>query len=195
MSVNQQPRGSRPGQLEEELRGVLRKLHYSRRTEETYVGWYRQFVLWNGKRHPNEMGAAEVTAFLTHLAVNRKVSAETWKRRVFPCLRTQTGRRGWAGVALAAAAVGMVVAFVGTSGMGMGWVTARVTMVAATIRMFAATIRMFAATIRMFVATIGMFAATIAIVAATIAMVAAEIVTQEVPFKKKNMPAGTGVSP
>jgi integron integrase len=77
MSVNQQPAGARPGQLEAELRAVLRKLHYSFRTEETYVGWYRQFVLWNGKRHPNGLGADEVTAFLTHLAVNRKVSAET----------------------------------------------------------------------------------------------------------------------
>ena len=41
------------------------------------MGWYRQFILWNGKRHPREMGVTEVSAFLTHLAVNRDVSAAT----------------------------------------------------------------------------------------------------------------------
>jgi len=63
--------------LEEQLRRVMRKEHYSLRTEETYVAWYRRFVLWHGKRHPNELGAPEVSAFLTHLAVNRGVSAAT----------------------------------------------------------------------------------------------------------------------
>ena len=41
------------------------------------MGWYRQYVRWHGKRHPQEMGAAEVEAFLTHLAVNRGVAAAT----------------------------------------------------------------------------------------------------------------------
>lgn len=67
----------RPGGLEEQLRGVLRKKQYSIKTEETYVGWYRQYVRWHGKRHPQEMGVAEVEAFLTHLAVNRGVAAAT----------------------------------------------------------------------------------------------------------------------
>lgn len=72
-----------PGmKLEDQLREVLRRKHYSRRTEENYVGWYRRFVLWHKGRagqavHPAEMGAAEVEAFLTHLAVNRGVSAVT----------------------------------------------------------------------------------------------------------------------
>jgi len=52
-------------------------MHYSMKTEESYIGWYRRFVLWHGKKHPREMGAAEVTAFLTHLAVNRNVAAAT----------------------------------------------------------------------------------------------------------------------
>ena len=52
MSANEQTGGLRPGQLEEELRGVLRKLPYSLRTEETYVGWYRRYVHWHGKKHP-----------------------------------------------------------------------------------------------------------------------------------------------
>ena len=51
--------------------------HYSIRTEEQYVGWIRRYVLFHGKRHPREMGAREVEAFLTHLAVAGNVSAST----------------------------------------------------------------------------------------------------------------------
>jgi len=47
------------------------------RTEEAYVSWARRFILANNKRHPREMGAAEVEAFLTGLAVNGKVAAST----------------------------------------------------------------------------------------------------------------------
>ena len=61
--------------LEDQLRGAIRLKHFSLRTEETYVGWYRRYVLWHEKRHPKEMGAREVEAFLTHLAVNRGVAA------------------------------------------------------------------------------------------------------------------------
>ena len=64
-----------PPKLEEQLRGAIRLKHYSLKTEESYVGWYRRFILWHGKRHPQEMGAAEIEAFLTHLAVNRGVGA------------------------------------------------------------------------------------------------------------------------
>ncbi len=63
--------------LEDRIRETLRFKHYSLRTEETYVGWYRQFVRFHGLRHPEEMGAAEVEAFLTHLAVNRGVVSAT----------------------------------------------------------------------------------------------------------------------
>ena len=59
------------------MRSRLRTAHYSPRTEESYVSWIRRFVLFQGKRHPREMGAAEVRAFLTHLAVNEQVSAST----------------------------------------------------------------------------------------------------------------------
>ncbi len=51
--------------------------HYSLRTEESYVAWIRRFILFHGKRHPLEMGAAEINAFLTHLAVEGRVSAST----------------------------------------------------------------------------------------------------------------------
>lgn len=51
--------------------------HYSIRTESSYVDWIKRFIIFNGKRHPNEMGASEVMAFLTHLAVERSVAPST----------------------------------------------------------------------------------------------------------------------
>ena len=50
----------------------MRTRHYSYRTEQTYVDWVRRFILFNGKRHPNEMAEAEVMAFLTSLARDGK---------------------------------------------------------------------------------------------------------------------------
>ncbi len=66
-----------PMKLEDQLRAALRFKQYSLRTEESYVGWYRRYVLWHEKRHPSEMGEPEVEAFLTHLAAERSVSAAT----------------------------------------------------------------------------------------------------------------------
>lgn len=63
--------------LLDQVRGRLRALHYSYRTEQQYLFWVRRFILFNGKRHPADMSAAEVEAFLTHLAVDRQVSAST----------------------------------------------------------------------------------------------------------------------
>lgn len=63
--------------LEDRLREAIRVRHFSYRTEEAYVGWYRRFVLWHGKRHPDEMGEKEVVEFLSDLAVRRKVAAST----------------------------------------------------------------------------------------------------------------------
>jgi integron integrase len=63
--------------LLDQLRGRLRVKHYSIRTEQAYVDWVRRFILFHGKRHPNELGRAEVEAFLTHLAVRGRVSAST----------------------------------------------------------------------------------------------------------------------
>lgn len=59
------------------MRDRLRVKHYSIRTENSYVDWARRFILFHNKRHPKEMGAAEVEQFLTWLAVERKVSAST----------------------------------------------------------------------------------------------------------------------
>lgn len=63
--------------LEDRLREMMRFRHYSLRTEEAYVGWYRRFVYFHGRRHPNEMGTVEVEEFLTELAVRKKVVAAT----------------------------------------------------------------------------------------------------------------------
>ncbi|UNU01140.1 phage integrase N-terminal SAM-like domain-containing protein [Xanthomonas translucens pv. translucens] len=63
--------------LLDQVRGGLRLRHYSLRTEQAYVGWIRRFILANGKRHPVQMGRAEVEAFLTELATRGQVSAGT----------------------------------------------------------------------------------------------------------------------
>ena len=63
--------------LLDQMRDSLRLLHYSYRTEEVYVGWVRRFILFHDKRHPLEMGPAEITQFLTSLATVGKVSAST----------------------------------------------------------------------------------------------------------------------
>ena len=63
--------------LFDEVRRHMRVKHYSLRTEKIYIGWIRRFILANAKRHPREMGAAEVEAFLSLLAVQGKVAAST----------------------------------------------------------------------------------------------------------------------
>jgi len=63
--------------LLDQLREELRLQHYSYRTEQAYVDWARRFILFHNKRHPAEMGATEIRAFLTHLTQDRNVSAST----------------------------------------------------------------------------------------------------------------------
>jgi len=63
--------------LLDRLRLEARRRHLSRRTEDAYALWARRFVLFHGRRHPRELGAPEVAAFLTHLAVERRVAAAT----------------------------------------------------------------------------------------------------------------------
>lgn len=67
----------RPPRLLDQVRQVLRVRHYARRTEECYVQWVRRFIVFHGKRHPRELGAAEVEQFLTDLAVRGQVAAST----------------------------------------------------------------------------------------------------------------------
>lgn len=59
------------------MRARIRRLGFSIRTEEAYVGWVRRFILANSKRHPRGLGAREVEAFLTHLATHGQVAAST----------------------------------------------------------------------------------------------------------------------
>ena len=67
----------REKRLVERLREAIRGRHYSRRTEKAYWYWIRYFIFFHGKRHPAQMGAAEVTAFLSWLATERNVAAAT----------------------------------------------------------------------------------------------------------------------
>ncbi len=69
--------GDRPPRLLGMVRKQIRLRHYSLRTEQAYVGWVRRFVLANGKRHPRDMGAVEVEAFLSDLAIRGNVAAAT----------------------------------------------------------------------------------------------------------------------
>jgi integron integrase len=69
--------GSPAPRLLDEVRRVLRLKHYSIRTEAVYVAWIRRFILANGRRHPRDMGEAEVEGFLSQLAVQGKVAATT----------------------------------------------------------------------------------------------------------------------
>ncbi len=64
-------------QLLEQVRTAIRLKHYSLRTEESYVQWIRRFILFHAKRHPRDMGAEEITRYLSHLARVRHVSAST----------------------------------------------------------------------------------------------------------------------
>src|SRR5438128_2055250 len=71
------PGAARQPKLLDRVRQALRLRHYSRRTEESYVGWIRRYILFHGRRHPTDMGGAEITAFLTSLATRARVSAST----------------------------------------------------------------------------------------------------------------------
>jgi integron integrase len=67
----------RSPRLLDRVRQEIRTRHYSPRTEEAYVAWIKRFIFFYDKRHPDEMGEAEISAFVSHLATRRKVSAST----------------------------------------------------------------------------------------------------------------------
>jgi integron integrase len=66
-----------PPKLLDRVRQLIRARHYSRRTEEAYTSWIRQFIVFHGKRHPSDMGSTEVGRFLTWLATDRHVASGT----------------------------------------------------------------------------------------------------------------------
>lgn len=72
--------GARPPRLLDQVRAAVRTRYYSIRTEAAYVGWIRRFILHHGKRHPRELGEAEIADFLTHLAVEGRVASATQSR-------------------------------------------------------------------------------------------------------------------
>ena len=63
--------------LLDEVRNTLRVHHYAMKTEKSYVQWIKRFILFHGKKHPTDMGKLEVEAFLTWLAVDRRVAPST----------------------------------------------------------------------------------------------------------------------
>jgi site-specific recombinase XerD len=69
--------GTGPSPLLQRVRAALRTRHYSHLTEKAYIAWIRRYILFHHKRHPLEMGAPEIEAFLSHLAETPKVSGPT----------------------------------------------------------------------------------------------------------------------
>jgi integron integrase len=77
MGTENTPVDANPPKLLDQVRDKIRVKHYSIRTETQYLQWIKRFILFHGKRHPQDMDAAEVESFLTHLAVEGSVSAST----------------------------------------------------------------------------------------------------------------------
>jgi integrase len=63
--------------LLDQVRTVVRTKHFSLSTERAYVGWIRRFILFHHKKHPREMAETEIRQFISHLAVDARVSAST----------------------------------------------------------------------------------------------------------------------
>lgn len=71
---------ARPKMLSEAVIDAIRVRHYSRKTEQAYLHWIKRFVSWSGRRHPRDMGAAEVEAFLSEMATQRNISDSTQRQ-------------------------------------------------------------------------------------------------------------------
>src|SRR6476620_5376727 len=63
--------------LLDQVRETIRRKHYSLRTESTYIDWIKRYIFFHQKRHPKDMGSAEIEQFLNHLAVEKRVAAST----------------------------------------------------------------------------------------------------------------------
>jgi integron integrase len=74
---NQSHKESGKPKLLDQVRTYLRTLHYSRRTEESYINWIKRFILFHNKTHPENLCKDDIRKFLNHLAVDRNVSAST----------------------------------------------------------------------------------------------------------------------
>ena len=76
------PPAGKAKKLLDQYSEALRNRHYSLRTEKTYIGWVRQYILYHNKRHPREMGVAEINDFITHLVNQKTVSASTQNQAI-----------------------------------------------------------------------------------------------------------------
>jgi len=74
---NQSQNGQAKPKLLDQVKTHMRSMHYSRRTEESYVNWIKRFILFHNKTHPEKLGKDEIRKFLNYLAVERNVSAST----------------------------------------------------------------------------------------------------------------------
>jgi len=63
--------------LLDQVRHVIRKKHYSIRTEQAYTDWIKRFILYHGKKHPRDMGESEISKYISYLAVEQNVAAST----------------------------------------------------------------------------------------------------------------------
>jgi integron integrase len=77
MTTTNSPSAPQQPRLLDRVRLAIRALHYSRRTEDAYIGWVKRYIFFHGKRHPSGMGAEEVTRFLSSLALDGRVAAST----------------------------------------------------------------------------------------------------------------------
>jgi len=68
---------SQPVKLLDRVGHKIRLKHYFIRTEKAYISWIRRYIYFHNKRHPKDMGRAEIEAFLTDLALNGNISAST----------------------------------------------------------------------------------------------------------------------
>ena len=75
--------------LLDQVRDVIRRKHYSIRTEQAYLDWIKRFIIYHNKRHPAEMAEEEVARFLTHLARDRVVAPSTQNQHVKASLTCQ----------------------------------------------------------------------------------------------------------
>jgi integron integrase len=71
------PAPQKPKKLLDQMRDILRAKHYALSTEQAYIQWVTRYIVFHDKRHPKDMGAPEIEAFLIHLAVEKNVAAST----------------------------------------------------------------------------------------------------------------------
>lgn len=85
----------KPRRLLDQVRDKLRTLHYSPRTEDSYVSWIKRYIWFHDKRHPRDMGPPEVEAFLSHLATQRGSRRPRRTRPYAACCSCTSRCWGW----------------------------------------------------------------------------------------------------